>query len=240
VFGAATSGRSAKIKGIEDMVGLFINTLPLRVQILPHETVVEFLQRIDNAMPAWKDHESVSPAHIRGLCDDIGDRNEELFDTIIALENYPLHLESQPGALITPGAYHMVETTHYDLTIGITVFDRIQISFIYNRTLLEAETVSRLAGHFKKIIETMTGNPQLGAAGIDIVSDAERKQLLFDFNSTGIGKAGEFHEFPVHKTIHHLFAEQVEKIPDRIAVVGAEKEEKKRRRMNNPTDWPGY
>ena len=51
------------------------------------------------------------------------------------------------------------------------------------------------------------------------VSDAEKKQLLFDFNSTDVGKAGEF---PVDKTIPGLFAEQVEKMPDRIAVVGAD------------------
>ncbi|HLP59126.1 MAG TPA: condensation domain-containing protein, partial [Candidatus Deferrimicrobium sp.] len=216
VFGATTSGRSAKIKGIEEMVGLFINTLPLRVQTFAHETVNDFLQRLDNSMPAWETHEALPLVHIRTLCDNISDRNEELFDTLIALENYPLDLAFPPGALITPGAYHMVEMTHYDLTVGITVSGHIEISFIYNQALLEKDTVSRLAGHFKNIVETIMNAPEQEAAGLEILSEAEKKQLVFDFNQFRVGVA---EGFPVNKTIYELFAGQAGRIPDQAAVL---------------------
>ncbi len=217
VFGATTSGRSAKIKGIEEMVGLFINTLPLRVQTFEHETVKNFLQRLDNNMQSREVYEAIPLVHIRTLCDNILDRNEELFDTIVVLENYPLNLEFQPDALITPGVYHMVEMTHYDLTVGITVFDHIEISFIYDQELLEEDTVSRLAGHFKNIMAVVISDPHREAAGIEMLSEEEKKQVLLDFNQTSMGEAGDF---PVNKTIHELFEEQASRIPDHFAVFG--------------------
>jgi len=107
----------------------------------------------------------------------------------------------------------MVDMTHYDLTIGIKIFEEIEIFFIYNEDVFDNESIINMSCHFRKIIRDIVTHPDTKISDIEIINEEEKNKILFDFNNTGVN-------YPRDKTIHQLFEEQVERTPDNIAVVG--------------------
>ncbi|HLP49064.1 MAG TPA: amino acid adenylation domain-containing protein, partial [Candidatus Kapabacteria bacterium] len=212
IFGTTVSGRSGAVKGIEDMVGLFINTIPLRVQTPPGVKMMNILSGIENAFKIREEFENTALPDIRDYSTVTG--NEPLFDTIVSIENYPLDSRLITGdSLLTVNSYSIGEMTHYALTVVIMPVNEIEIKFSFQRESIEKETVENLAGHFKIIMQKLVENPEMKFSQLEILSAAEKNRILYEFNNTGA-------EYPVDKTIHQLFVEQVEKSPDRIAVMG--------------------
>nr|NIR09023.1 non-ribosomal peptide synthetase [Candidatus Aminicenantes bacterium] len=212
VFGIALSGRSAKIKGIEDMVGLFINTLPLRVQSPNDEKIVEVLHRIDDMLLAWTEYEWTSLADIKKYSEM--DNESELFDFLVVVENYPIYgwLKGEKGPL-TLHSYSMLEMTHYALTLQIVLLDDdIKMSFNYDKYLLEESVIVKLAHSFITVTQDVINHPGRMVSEISILSEEEKNQILYEFNDTKT-------RYPEDKTIDGLFEEQVEKVAERVAVV---------------------
>jgi len=216
IFGTTVSGRSPGSEGIEDIVGLFINTVPLRVRTNSngHEKVKDFLSRVNQNLREMEAYESVSLVEIKEYGG--GGFEEELFDTIFVIENYPLHqvfaARNNPGAL-SIDSYSIFETTHYDLTVGVTLMDDIEIEFTYNKDLFEESIITGLPRHFIKIVEEMVNNPGKELAALEMLADTEKNKILYEFNNTNA-------DYPGDKTIHQLFARQVERNPDHIALIG--------------------
>ncbi|HLP62179.1 MAG TPA: amino acid adenylation domain-containing protein, partial [Candidatus Deferrimicrobium sp.] len=214
VFGTTVSGRPSDIKEIENMVGLCINTIPLRIQSMPGETIAAVITRTNQHLREREAFENTALVDI-GSYSNLGGPGS-LFDTILAIENYPLDNRLVPGGCsLAIDSYSLNETTHYDLSVGIVLFDQIEISFNYKQELFEKETITNLAGHFKGIIQTIIEKPGTELSQLEIISPEEKHRILYVFNNT---KA----EFPADKTIHQLFAGQAEKTPDHIALVGAD------------------
>jgi len=204
VFGTTVSGRPPGIPGIEEMVGLLINTLPLRVQCSPGEEAEDLLYKIDNVLKQRAEFETVS----------LVDINEALFDSILVIENYPLdkRLTGKKGKLSVE-SFTMIESTHYDLTVGITLFEEITISFIYNEGVFDNRGIHNMSRHFENIIRFITAEPRGKISEIDIITSEEKNKILYEFNKTGS-------DYPKDKTIHQLFEEQVRRTPDAAAVNG--------------------
>ncbi|MCP4151067.1 MAG: AMP-binding protein, partial [bacterium] len=212
LFGTTVSGRNAKVKGIEEIVGLFINTLPLILKKTPGEKITAIVHRIDETLKKREQFEHTSLIDIKEY--NKIENIEELFDTIVVIENYPLdkQLGKKAGNLSLQG-FSMEEKSHYDLTVGITWFDGIEINFVYNSDKLEKGRVVKLAQHFKNIlgeIITKTGEED---SSIEMITPAEKKQVLYEFNETTV-------EYPQDKNIRQLFQRQAEETPTGIAVVG--------------------
>ncbi|MCX6581229.1 MAG: amino acid adenylation domain-containing protein, partial [Candidatus Aminicenantes bacterium] len=214
IFGVTVSGRSAGIKGIEDMVGLFINTIPSRTQTTPNEKIIAVVLRTDQVLREREAVENTSLVDIGSYSsvDGVG----LLFDTIVVIENYPLDdivCRDVARNVSTVQSYSISETTHYDLSVGIIPFNEIEIKFSFKRELFEKNAIENLAGHFKGIIQNIIENPGMALSQLEIISIEEKNRVLYEFNDTVAA-------YPADKTIHQLFAEQVEKSPDRIAVFG--------------------
>jgi len=216
LFGITVSGRSAQVKGIEEMVGLFINTLPLRVQCSPDEKIEELLYKLDNEL-GQREECGVSFASLIDIkrCSEL-DPDEELFDSIVVIENYPLdNMFIKKRGPLSVNSYSLAEKTHYDLTVGITIFAGIHISFIYNEGVFDRGSLENLSDHFIHLVENIVKNPGQQAADMEIISGKEKKRLLYEFNNTTA-------DYPGDKTIYQLFEEQAAKTPDRIALMGKE------------------
>ncbi|MGD2085220.1 MAG: amino acid adenylation domain-containing protein [Candidatus Aminicenantes bacterium] len=216
IFGTTVSGRSSGVKGIEDIVGLFINTVPLRVQTNSsgHEKIKDFISRVNQGLREREAYESASLVEIKEYS-EVGFTGE-LFDTIVVIENYPLDrvsLEKNSPLSLSVDSYSMFETTHYDLTVGITLIEDIEVEFTYNQDLFDETVIKKLSRHFVKIVEDMVDSPGKELAALEILSEAEKDKILVEFNHTAA-------DYPGDKTIHQLFAEQVEHIPDHIALIG--------------------
>ncbi|MCU0288415.1 MAG: amino acid adenylation domain-containing protein, partial [Acidobacteria bacterium] len=218
IFGTTISGRSANVNGIEDIVGLFINTIPLRVQFLAGLKIIDIVTYVENSLQAREEFQYTSLADIINCSTSAccpGNPRRPLFDSIVVIENYPLDNRLTPSkSLLNIDSYSMSETTHYDLTISIELFNEIKINFNYKQACFDQETIANLAGHFKRILLNIIVNPQAPFSQLEILSQEEKNQVLYEFNNTAVG-------YPEHKSIHQLIEEQVERTPDRIALIGS-------------------
>ncbi|UCH95296.1 MAG: amino acid adenylation domain-containing protein, partial [Candidatus Aminicenantes bacterium] len=214
IFGTTVSGRSVQVKGIENTVGLFINTLPLPVNTDGHETTAELLYRIDDSLRTRDLYQHTSLVNIKEWSEI--DSKQELFDCIIAIENYPLH-HRVPGetGMLSLQSYTMAEESHYDLTVTITTHQHedIRVNFSYKTDCCDKKSILGLAGHFSRIIRDIIAAPGKKVSAVEMLEKQEKRRLLLDFNDTT-------REYPRDKTIHELFEEQMEQIPDHIALVG--------------------
>ncbi|MCU0287470.1 MAG: condensation domain-containing protein, partial [Acidobacteria bacterium] len=212
VFGTTVSGRSTEVNGIEDMVGLFINTIPLRIITYPDETIIEAIYQVDHILHEREEFEHTPLIDILGRY--AARSNLALFDTIMVIENYPLDDRLiPPGCALAIQSYDMAEMTHYDLSIGIMPFRGIEIKFSFKEGIFQRETIMHLAGHFKSIIKTMIEYPETMLSQLEIISNDEKNRILYEFNNTAV-------EYPVNKTIHQLFEKQADRAPDYIALHG--------------------
>jgi amino acid adenylation domain-containing protein len=212
IFGTTVSGRSAKVKGIEEIVGLFINTLPLRVRANSNEKAEDLIYRIDYDLKVKEEYEVTSLVDIKEFSEL--SHNQELFDSIVIMENYPLDSQLMPrNKKLSINSYSMVETTHYDLTLSIKMLDGIELVFIYNKRVFDKDTIKRLGNHFEHIAENILQNPGREVSHIEIILEEEKRLILYEFNKTNT-------EYPRDKTIQRIFEEQVKKTPDHIGAVG--------------------
>jgi amino acid adenylation domain-containing protein len=213
VFGTVVSGRSAQIKGIEEMVGLFINTLPLRVQTNGPEKIVDFLERINREVQIREEYEGTPLVNIKEYSHR--ERQAELFDTIVGIENYPLDLAKlRKNSRLSLDAYSMQETTHYPLALNVSMlFDEMEAGLTFDPGRFEQSAIERLARHFRNAVRRIIDGPHKKTSELEILWAEERGQIIGDFNDTDA-------DYPADRTIHQLVEEQVERTPRRIAVVG--------------------
>ncbi|MCP4397917.1 MAG: amino acid adenylation domain-containing protein [bacterium] len=209
VFGAIVSGRPAKIRGIEEMIGLFINAVPIRIRLQEEHTISGILQHLQQEALEGQHHHYTPLAEIQAECSDL----RELFDHLFLFENYPLdHTVSQTEQGLNIDQVQTYEQTHYDFNIMLVPGRDIPIKFSFNEQIYPFHEMNRLAEHFKTAIRSVLEHPDSSPSQIDFLPDVEKQQLLYDFNDTAT-------EYPQDKTIVDLFEEQVEKTPDTIAVV---------------------
>ncbi|MCP5054222.1 MAG: AMP-binding protein, partial [bacterium] len=186
--------------------------LPLRVQTSAAEKMEDLLYRVDNALQIRQAYEHTPLVDIKQYINP--GVNEEFFDSIMIIENYPLDSRLvQSNSALSVDSYSMVEETHYALTVSLMVSDDIAVDFIYNSRVVAQEALVKLAGHFKNILIDMTLNPGREISGLEVMSDEEKKKILHEFNRTAV-------KYPGDQLIHRLMEEQAQKKPDHIALAG--------------------
>ena len=212
MFGVTTSGRNQPIKGIENMIGLFINTIPLRVQFNEEETTFQLLKKVHEAIKEGQEFESTPLVDINGYA---GLSNQsQLFNSLVVIENYPLNPTDYQDGLLRISDYAIIERTNYNLTLGITVKDFVTLNFQYN-CFKDDEMIVRIGHYFERALSAMIFEENNKIVDIELLSREERNKILYTFNDTdGV--------FPREKTLHQLFEEQVKKTPDHIALVSGE------------------
>ncbi|MBE7376782.1 condensation domain-containing protein, partial [Pseudomonas lopnurensis] len=150
-FGATASERPAEIPAVEQRVGLFINTLPLVVELDPESAIGAWLAGLQAHNLEARRYAYLGLADVQHLAG-----RRELFDSVVIFENYPsadvLH-EKASGLTLTQYAYH--EQTNYPLTLYVTLKDRLSLDFSYKPWLCEA-AVTLLATQLARLLEQMT------------------------------------------------------------------------------------
>ncbi|MGD2088783.1 MAG: amino acid adenylation domain-containing protein [Candidatus Aminicenantes bacterium] len=174
LFDITVSGRTAKIRKIENMVGLFINTLPVRVQSKPGEKISHLLSRMHHMLQSI---EKCSPLRINEYLQECLHQN--LFDSVVVLENYPLaRILVQENRPLTINYFEISGMTPYDLTVIITLFDDIEFAITYDKHLFEEAVISSLGDGLISIVEEMVNNPGKSVGEIKVLSDEARKELV--------------------------------------------------------------
>ena len=185
VFDTTVSGRSAKVNGIEDMVGMFINTLPLRVRTDAAESAADFLARLDTESRVREEYEHTPLAFINEFLEDFRRHTTDpVFDSVLILENYPLEKQLlRDGGKLKVVSYSIAGMTHYDLTLIITIFEGIELDITYNGDLFTGEDVERLVGHFTSILEAVAAYPDTPVTALKVLAEKEQKEIYDYFRS---------------------------------------------------------
>ncbi|MGD2088937.1 MAG: non-ribosomal peptide synthase/polyketide synthase [Candidatus Aminicenantes bacterium] len=214
VFGAVVSGRPPGIDGIEQMVGLFINTIPVRIKSNSRNTFSQLIKAVHTEAVKAKSYEYLPLAEIQANSFP----KRELIQHIIAFENYPLEKEikdTKDPPIFNVRSLETYEQTNYDFNIAVILGRQLFIKFSFNSLLYETDWVEQISNHLKYMIEQVTRNPALQIREIEITPEEEKRRLLAEFNDTAS-------PYPKDKTIHQIFAEQVNQTPDYIALVGSQ------------------
>ncbi|UCH93923.1 MAG: AMP-binding protein, partial [Candidatus Aminicenantes bacterium] len=215
IFGTTVSGRTPEIKGIETMVGLFINTLPLRLQTSKDNTAAQVFQSISSQLEERNQYgcEHSSLTRIKQMT-GIG-RESNLFDSLVVIDNYPLdNLLNRPGDLaLRITSYDMFEMTNFDLTLQILLLEagQMRMDFRFNADLFEEKTIRHMACHYLNTLEGITRDPLAKISQVQVLSQEEISQILEEFNSPDIA-------LRVDKTIHGEIEAQAARTPQNRAV----------------------
>lgn len=158
-FGLTVSGRPPELDGIETRVGLFINTLPLRLQLQRSETVSAFLQRVQQAQAELGQFQYSALVDIRRWGGQPADTS--LFDSILVFDNYPRDVfETQDGsAALRLERLDSQERAHYPLTIAVQTRHGLSLRITHDPGIFSAEDVGRYARHFATVAQAMVAAP---------------------------------------------------------------------------------
>ena len=227
VFGATVSGRPAELRGVEETVGLFINTLPVRVRVDTAATVREWLEAMQEQQVRAREFEYSPLVEVKKWSDV--PEGEPLFESLVVFENYPVDLESgEPVAGLQVRMAEGVDQANYPLVLAAHATDALALDLRYDRTRFDAETAERLVGHVEAALVAMASGAGRRLRELSLLSGAERRQVVEAWNATGA--------VPPHARAE-LFAEQAARTPDAPRCSSRTRRSATRSWSAGPTGW---
>ncbi|MCU1641820.1 MAG: Non-ribosomal peptide synthetase [Nocardia sp.] len=217
VFGATVSGRPADLAGVESMVGLFINTVPVRIRIDDRLTIGGMLERVQVEQADLLDHHYIGLTEIQQLA---GAGAE--FDTLVVFESYPVDKDAIAAASSIDGmsvnGVGMNDDTHYPMTLVVMASETIEISMRYLDTRFTADEVETLAARLNRVLDSLLGEPSALVGDIDILDETERARILAESAVTAPDSAVEPARVGA-RTVANVLAEVVEEDPQAPALL---------------------
>ncbi|WP_236170221.1 non-ribosomal peptide synthetase, partial [Pseudomonas parasichuanensis] len=210
-FGATVAGRPAELKGIEQQVGLFINTLPVIASPEPELSVAQWLQVVQAANLALRDHEHTPLFEIQRWADQGA---QGLFDTLLVFENYPVAeaLEQGGDQSLRFSAVRAHEQSNYPLTLAVAAGQELTLHFNYDRTQLQGSVVEGVARHLLHLLHQFCADAQAPLRELALLEQAEREQLEQQWNANALA-------FDREQSIHGLIEAQVRRTPEALAAI---------------------
>jgi amino acid adenylation domain-containing protein len=213
-------------KEMEGMLGMVINTLPLRTRLTGDITFAECLRRIKaTCLEAYQHQDTPFEQIVNVLAPERSLSYTPLFQVLFSFMDTPTE------DLVLPGLELHLEQSHnrsskFDIFITVIPLhgqDRedgawenpgeILVEWEYNTDIFNDDTMERMLGHYVRLLERGTETPNETVYALPMLTSLELARLLVEFNNTNA-------LYPKEKTIHELFEEQVERTPDHIAGIG--------------------
>lgn len=209
LFGTTVSGRSADVPGIETMLGLFINTLPLRVTVSPDGVLRDWLRELLQQNAELRQYEPISLAQIQSWSQM--PRGSRLFDSLLVFDNHPTdHTLDDGGAGLTVHDVYLEGQTNYPLTVNVVPGESLSFLLSYQRKRFSHERVQRLAEHLDLALSQLVAQPDARLSAIEVLGTAERRQVVEGWNATKRSYS--------RTTVPELIYEQVRCTPEAVAV----------------------
>ncbi|WP_344930411.1 non-ribosomal peptide synthetase, partial [Streptosporangium carneum] len=204
VFGAVVSGRPAEVPGVEQAVGLFINTVPVRVRLDGRQSVVQLLTELQERQSTLISHQHLGLQEIQKL-------SGVSFDTVVSFENYVdpgVGADSDRDVRLILKEFH--QSAPYALVLGIMPGESLQTDVEYRPGMLDARVAEEALHGVARVLERMIAEPETAVGRLDVIGDAGRELVVERWNDTGeaIGTASAV----------ELFRRQVERAPAATAV----------------------
>jgi len=210
VFGAVNSGRPPELRGIEGIVGVFINTLPVRVKVGEESFLLDWLRRLQDEQAEAREFEYSPLARIQEWSDI--PRGTPLFETLFVLENYPMAESSlNGGSSFKITDLRVTDVSNYPLVLVAVPGARLSLKALFDRQRLAPATARRLLEQFAAVLTAFAGAPGVPLALVAAMTAAEQHQVVVEWNDTA-------REHPDESTVHGLFEEQARRRPAAVAL----------------------
>ncbi|HLO02368.1 MAG TPA: amino acid adenylation domain-containing protein, partial [Symbiobacteriaceae bacterium] len=209
VFGATVSGRSADLPGVERIIGPLINTLPVRVSVVPSDTLASTFQRLQSSQAEARQFEYSPLLQVQGWS-EVG-RGVPLFESLLVFENAAIYAPSAgedqgPDLELTSYADH----TNYPITIVVLPGRELSLKVSYDRDRLDDGAIERMLGHMVRLLQSMAAYPEQRVGELSLLTDRERQQLA-QWNNTAA-------DYPLYRSVQALVEAQAAAAPNAVAM----------------------
>lgn len=168
VFGAVVSGRPATLRGVESIVGVFINTVPVRATVTGEDEVLSWLKSLQASQAQAREYEHTPLLHIHAWSEV--PRDTSLFEAILVFDNYPAEvaLQNQPGDKKNNEVCDVrcISLNHYPLTITLIPGRNLFLEIDYDCDRFEAQTIKQILDFFRNLLESVVANPHKAVKGL--------------------------------------------------------------------------
>lgn len=213
LFGSVVAGRPLDITGADTMIGLFVNTLPIRIQIHPDAPLVTWLSELQDQLADMRQYEQSPLVDVQGWSEVA--RGQPMFESLLSIENYGTDIffnaDIAPGLALDQA--RIIESTNYPLTICVTTGTPLTVKLIYDTRRFTPDSVQRMAEHLAQLLTTIPDNANQLVGNLPLLTQAEQKQIAAWNTRTA--------PYPAHQTIHELVAAQCARTPDAAAAIYA-------------------
>ncbi len=211
VFGATVSTRPVDLDGVEEMIGLFINTLPIKACIDNETPVLSLLIELQEKQIEMRQFEYSPLVEVKRCSDVPGGQN--LFDSIVVFENFPIDKAPvEKLGKLKISDVHYQEQSNYPIAILVFPGTRLKLIINYDRSLFRDDTIKRILGHFQTVLLSFMDNPNQRLYNLKLLTKTERQQLLFEWNQNE-------KEYPQDLCIHQLIEKQVALNQKKAAII---------------------
>lgn len=210
VFGATRSGRHSTVPGAESMVGMTINTLPVRARIAPEEPVAAVAQRLRQLWVDMRPHEHTTLTRVMEAASIRPDA--PLFDSIIVAENYDwkTDLRSRVGDWLESD-FEIIEWTNYAVTVVADLGPELILALEYDRRRFDDDVPERVLGHLRTVMESFADGLERPVREVPMLPEVERRRVLEEWNDTAA-------PWDRDACIHHVLERAVAERPGAPAV----------------------
>jgi amino acid adenylation domain-containing protein len=208
-FGAVHACRKSTFEGADDSIGIFINTLPLRVCVAQDAGVLDWLRQVRNHWMSMRDYEHTPLVQVQKWSEVPA--GKPLFESILMFDNYELdeRMRAQGGKWARR-SFRLYEQTGYPITLTVYAGSSICLQIEFDPARLERATIVRMLHHLKSLLVGMLDSTKRRVADLPLLISEERQQLLVEFNNTDVA-------YSSHAVVHRLFEDQVKRTPTSIA-----------------------
>ncbi len=183
LFGVTVSGRPPELSGVESIVGMFINVLPLRVSVIEESDLMTWLREIQATMVDLRRFERIPLSRIQTWSDV--PPGMPLFESILIVQNLPFlgSLQERSKQLgIQSGRY--LERTHYPLVVTVVPGTELGLKIGFDAHRFDPRTIERMLGHLRIVLEALVVDPERRLVDLPSLTDAEQEQLLGQWNQS--------------------------------------------------------
>ncbi len=213
VFGSVVSGRNKPVPGIENILGLFINTIPVRIQCDPSDTFVDIVQQIQTNAIESANHDWLSLSDIQQK----SDLKDQLISHIMAFENYPMDSDLQ--GLLNGGEawgfhvsdFQIFEQTNYDFNLIVIPGETITLKVLFNQSKFNIQMIESIIMSLQYVLNQILMDKEISVRLLNITPPEIREFILNKWNATD-------KYYPLDMSVPKFFGEQAEKHPEKIAV----------------------
>ncbi|MFK8850912.1 condensation domain-containing protein [Streptomyces sp. Ac-502] len=227
LFGATVSGRPADVPGVEDMVGMFNNTLPVRVRLDAARPFTQTLCRLQDEQTGLLPHQHIGLTRLHRLCG-----HDRLFDTLLVFENLPSGVLGTGTGPLRCSEPRITSGTHYPLSLAVLPGERLGLALGHRSDAFDPRTATATLHRLVRVLKAAADDPDRPVGDLPVLSPGERTRVLYTWSAAP-------EPAPAPRTWPALFEAQAARTPRATAVRSAGTPSPTPHSTRRPTGWHG-